>query len=181
MVFDIDKMKAVLLYVTKKAESVSKSDLLTVFKVLYFADQKHLAKYGRPIIDDHYIAMKHGPVPSIIYDWFKVIRGDGFRVPAFENIYHCFELKDGKTIVSKTEPDLGEISKSELDCLNASFEENHHLDFTTLSDKSHDAAWNNANTNDMMDILDIAKAGGATDEMIKFIETHLDRKHFQLH
>ena len=31
----------------------------------------HLNKYGRPITFDNYVAMKHGPVPSLAYDLLK--------------------------------------------------------------------------------------------------------------
>jgi len=32
-------------------------DIHKVCKILYFADQKHLVKWGRPITGDHYIKM----------------------------------------------------------------------------------------------------------------------------
>ncbi len=38
-------------------------DKYSLLKILYFAEQKHLVKYGRPITGDNIIAMDFGPVP----------------------------------------------------------------------------------------------------------------------
>ena len=48
--FDIDKSKAInsILFVLNELGD-KKSDAHKVFKILYFADQKHLVTYGRPI------------------------------------------------------------------------------------------------------------------------------------
>jgi hypothetical protein len=49
-------------------EKTVQSTIHSVSKVLYFADKEHLEKYGRFICGDSCYAMKHGPVPSQIYD-----------------------------------------------------------------------------------------------------------------
>jgi len=62
--FDQEKAVSAILYISKRlieAEGNIEPDFHKIFKILYFADQKHLANYGRPIIGDHYIAMEHGP------------------------------------------------------------------------------------------------------------------------
>lgn len=75
--FNEEKALSAILYITKKLmEGGIKVGLHKVFKIFYFADQKHLSRYGRPITGDHYIAMEHGPVPSRIYDMVKTVRGD---------------------------------------------------------------------------------------------------------
>ena len=67
--FDIDKSKAInsILFVLNELGD-KKSDAHKVFKILYFADQKHLVTYGRPITGDTYLKMTYGPVPSFIRD-----------------------------------------------------------------------------------------------------------------
>ncbi len=40
-------------------------------KTLFLADRSHLNRFGRPITFDNYIAMNHGPVPSMAYDLLK--------------------------------------------------------------------------------------------------------------
>jgi len=80
--FKYDEHKAIssLLYIAGHLIGLNdrkvKPDLHKVFKILYFADQKHLARYGRVIVGDFYIAMDHGPVPSNMYDMVKTVRGD---------------------------------------------------------------------------------------------------------
>jgi uncharacterized phage-associated protein len=37
---------------------------MKAIKLIWLSDRAHLRKYGRPILNDHYYAMKHGPVPS---------------------------------------------------------------------------------------------------------------------
>lgn len=45
---------------------------LRVLKLVYFADRYHLRKYGRPITNDQYWAMKFGPVASGVKDLFEL-------------------------------------------------------------------------------------------------------------
>ncbi|WP_291299367.1 Panacea domain-containing protein [Elioraea sp.] len=44
-------------------------------KVFFFADKEHLLDWGRPISGDEYVALEHGPVPSVIYDMLKADAG----------------------------------------------------------------------------------------------------------
>jgi len=45
---------------------------LHALKLVFFADRYHLRKYGRPITNDQYWAMKMGPVPSGAKDLFEM-------------------------------------------------------------------------------------------------------------
>jgi len=47
-------------------------DKLHALKLIFFADRYHLRKYGRPITNDQYWAMKFGPVPSGVKDLFEL-------------------------------------------------------------------------------------------------------------
>ena len=152
-----------------------------VFKYLYFADREHLAKYGSTIIEDRYIAMKYGAVPSIIYDAFKAIRGDGDIKPKFQSFYNAFEIKDKYILISKEKSDIEELSDSEIECLDKNIEDNKNLDFDKLSKKAHDdIAWKNADRDDIMDILDIAESGGASKEMLKYITENRECRNIAL-
>lgn len=164
--FDIDKAKAASLYVLQHLGGTI--DLHKLFKILYFADQKHLQRFGRPVLPDNYNAMKNGPVPSALYDCFKVVRGDGFVLPQFKHFYEAFRM-NGYNVISGEKPDLAELSASDREVLDQSVAENRNLDFFALSDKSHDRAWNSAAPDDRMSLMDIAAAAGANEEMLKYI------------
>ncbi len=166
-IFNIEKAKSAVLFITNQ---LGQSDLLRIFKILYFADQKHLSKYGRPIIADKYIAMKNGPVPSYIYDLFKVIRGDEYLNKLDNTFVTAFKFVDNNyTIKPQEEANLEYLSKSDISCLEDAIRENRALTFSQLSEKSHDTAWINATKDDHMDIIQIAIAGGANEEMVKYI------------
>jgi uncharacterized phage-associated protein len=61
-----------------------------LLKLIFFADRYHFRKYLRLITNDHYVAMKRGPVASYLYDVFKGkvvvggIENDGYRVKLTE-------------------------------------------------------------------------------------------------
>ena len=61
----ISKIKATLLYILNHFPQGV--DYIKLFKILYFAQQDHLVKYARPIVEDSFCALKHGPVPSFTY------------------------------------------------------------------------------------------------------------------
>jgi uncharacterized phage-associated protein len=75
--FDIEKGIESVLYII---ENGAQPTFHHISKVMYFADKEHLEKYGRFICGDSYVAMKHGPVPSGIYDLLKSVRGDLFSL-----------------------------------------------------------------------------------------------------
>lgn len=155
--FKIDKNKALnsLLYVISRLE---KADKHRVFKILYFADQKHLLHYGRPIIGDTYLKMNFGPVPSFVKN---IVEN---QVDEFQG---AFTLK-GYYIDSKIQANMDYLSESEMECLDASLEENSHLSFTELTDKSHDFAYNNASW--QINYIDIAKSVNADETIINLIK-----------
>src|SRR5258705_13384540 len=66
--FDQDKLTAVLTFFASRVDDL---DALKSAKLLYFADKRHLLRYGRPILGDNYFGMDHGPVPERAYDQIK--------------------------------------------------------------------------------------------------------------
>jgi uncharacterized phage-associated protein len=155
-----------------------KSDFHKIFKILYFADQKHLVTYGFPITYDFYIAMPNGPVPSKSYDMLKAIKGDSFWSNIDPNYKAQFEV-EGYNVVAKQIADIEELAESDIECLVQSIAENKDLSFGQLSDKSHKLAWEKArgdetNFDNRMDTIDIAKELGIDDEMEKYISVNLE-------
>lgn len=157
-IFDEEKAVSVVLFILKNVKKIGKHSLA---KVLYFADQKHLVRYGRPIIGDDYIKMPYGPVPSAIYDGVK-------RNGMYKILEGAIEVK-GNDIYPKLEPDMDELSESDIECLGQSIDENVHLSFGELKDKSHQLAWNSAQSSNSLNIQNIAKEGGACEDMLNHI------------
>ena len=63
----VRKATQALNYFAHKADSgapIRKLNKMKALKLLFFADRYHLRKYGRPVSDCAYFAMKHGPVAS---------------------------------------------------------------------------------------------------------------------
>jgi uncharacterized phage-associated protein len=161
---DKDKSVAVILFILN---TLGHADIHKLCKIIYFADQKHLSRYGKPITGDWYVAMKDGPVPSNIYDFIKIVRGDSYYVDPF--LQEVFEIKHSYMAVPKQPADINELSESELVCLNESIQENRDLPYDILVNKSHDEAYLKANKNNKIAFEDIALCGGANEEMLKYI------------
>ena len=155
--FKINKQKALnsLLYVI---HCLNNADKHKVFKILYFADQKHLLNYGRPIIGDTYLKMDFGPVPSYVKNLVEN------QVDEFQNMFSL----EGYYINAKDEANLDFLSEAELESLDEAINENSHLSFSQLTDKSHDFAYNNSSW--PINYIDIAKAVNADETILNLIK-----------
>ena len=149
--FDREKTIEALLYTAHKT-----SNMYKVLKVLYFADKEHLAKYGRLICGDSYVAMRYGPVPSGAYDLVTSVRDDaacwtGLPKPdEFEVVGH--------EIVPKRAANLDFLSESDIECLDAAIKKYGHLSFDALKRISHrDAAYKAADENDFIPLEAIVR------------------------
>jgi len=132
--FDSEKAVEAILYIAKRVKTPT---FHTISKVLYFADQEHVLKYGRFITGDEYVAMKHGPVPSATYDILKYVRGDqamchGEHAKSLLSIYRKYHIS------IQRDANLDEFSDSDLECLDKSIADNGNLSFEQLTTKSHD-------------------------------------------
>jgi uncharacterized phage-associated protein len=176
------KIKATLLYILNFfPEGI---DYIKLFKILYFAQQEHLVKYGRPIVEESFYALKHGPVPSFSYKAFQAAEGKQEMVKDFS------EFLKGITVITTTndviivsnndfDVDMDELSISDVKCLDYSIDKHKDIAPYDLSELSHDVAWEEAYNraqNDpeknMMTLIDIAKAGNALDSTIAHIREH---------
>jgi uncharacterized phage-associated protein len=154
-ILDKDRLIAAALYIVKNYEG--ETDLHTLSKTLYVADRTHLADYGRLISGDTYKAMKVGPVPYTLYCMLKS-----------GTLKEYFSL-DEYVVNSLAEPDMDELSESDISCLNEGIKQIAPLTFKGRTDYSHDIAWKEVPLDFMMNPLTIAKEGGANEAMIKFI------------
>jgi uncharacterized phage-associated protein len=152
--FDAQKAIEAILYIATRVQNPS---FHRIAKVLYFADKQKLAAYGALVLGDEYVAMKHGPVPSGVYDILKSVRGDGGHA-AGGRAAQAFDVVDRCLVTPKRDPNLDYLSTADLRCLNQSILEYGGLKFDELSRRSHDSAWIAADENDLMSLEDIARA-----------------------
>ena len=145
----------------------------SVSKVLYFADREHLSRYGSLLSGDSYVAMRHGPMPSAIYNLLKAAGGpqEPLIPPQFYELVGQALRVDGKHRVGplrQANPAL--LSKSRRESLNASIKTNGRLSFERLTVKSHDAAWKSVDENDLIDIKAVARTLPNAKEVLAYLE-----------
>lgn len=179
-------MKAAVLYLIEGCGG--SLDYVKLNKLLYFAQQLHLVRYGRGIVNDTFLARDLGPVPSFI---FKALKDNEDKITSDRNINDFnkgIEIIPGKPqiIKSSEKPDLDEFSVSDVKCLDDTLNQYKNLSSKELTEISHnDKAWIDANNSrkedpekDRISQLDMAKSGGASDDMLSYIlyEMKLDRQ-----
>ena len=152
---DIKKIVSILNFLSQRVNYFTK---LKAAKLLYFADKEHLIQYGSSITDDRYIKMKYGPVPTRI---LNIINNPDEYLMEPENRKYLhkflsFSEDKRKTINSKLNSDLYELSKSEIKVLNHIVKKYGHFTASELIKISHkEFAYKNANDGDFLLISDI--------------------------
>lgn len=166
--FDRNKALELILYV---ATRTSESGFHRVSKILYFADKEHLDSFGRLITQDNYVAMKHGPVPSDLYDILKLVRDvDGDRVDdRFKPLFDAFTVKGRYNIVPLRDADTNLLSDSETQCLDIAIEQYGKMSFQELTEASHDDAWHAADENETIRFEDIVRTCPSASELLAHI------------
>ncbi len=163
----IDKIRATVLYIASEYYRIKNAPISMhqLSKILYFADQRHLVKYGRTIISDDYIAMRFGPVPSLTYNGVKAIKGT--QPEEYKVVFQDSISVVDTYIKPLKSPDMDEFSESDIECVNFSLKDNIDLSFIQLTEKSHKSAWEKSSGK--ISLIDIAIEAGADAEMLKFI------------
>ena len=175
--FNRNKAIAALLHITTElCKNDFKTDIHKVFKILYFAERKHLATYARPITGDRFIAMKNGPVPSVQYDWVKALKGG--NVYLSDDLKKNFSIDNGIVLVPLNHADLDEFSDSDLEFLNESIRIHKNKSFETLTIESHGKAWKNAEGNNVMDYCEIAEEENASPAICELIKINAENDQF---
>lgn len=176
---DETKIHAIIFVANKLIEKDIKADIYKVLKIIYFAEKEHLKILGRPICDDIFLAMKDGPVPSKMYDIIKSSRGDG--IYSIEGLEKYFYIAPPFYIMPNITADINKLSQSNIEALEKSINENMNLSFSELKTKSHDEAYNNSDERDnVINYKSMAKAAGAEEEMLNYIDICSENDEFAL-
>ena len=168
--FDPDRALELVLYVAKRLRY---PNLHSVSKVLYFADREHLSRYGSLLSGDNYVAMRHGPVPSAIYNLLKAAAGrQEPLIPAqfYELVSQSLKVENRFRVLPLREPNVELLSASQRECLDESIKVNGKLSFERLTAKSHDAAWKSAGENDLIEVRAIAKTLPNAKQVLAYLE-----------
>jgi uncharacterized phage-associated protein len=152
--FDAQKAIEAILYVTQRVPDPS---FHRISKLLYFADKHKLAASGGLVVGDEYVAMKHGPVPSSVYDLLKCVRGDGTH-RAGDAARAAFSVVDRCRVSALRDANNRYFSSVDIDSLDFAIREFGRLPFEELTRLSHDAAWQSADENEFLKFEDIARA-----------------------
>lgn len=168
----IAKIKAVILYIMQCfPEGV---DYIKLFKILYFAQQDHLVRYGKVIVDESFRAVKHGPVPTYTYKALQIAEGKPMEGD-FREFLSGIEVRD-KKVYTTLQPDMDYLSGADCRSLDAAIARCKDADPYDLSDMSHDAAWQEAihrikddPQKNFITLIDMARAGHAPAGMVDYI------------
>lgn len=160
-----------LLYILNKIGICS---MHKAFKILYFADQRHLAKFGRSITGDSYIAMQFGPVPSYLYDILKAVRGDSFFAPQAVEFKKLIAFHNKYSLIAREKADLDYLSITDKDCLDVYIEKCKDLNFSQITSLSHGYAWENTHPNRSISIKDILREVDESEEYANYIEQKIN-------
>lgn len=144
-------------------------------KILYFADQRHLSQYGRSITGDTYIAMQFGPVPSCVDDIFKALRGDSFfsSVSEIEQLKRCMVFENRFIVRALQEPDMDELSVSDVECLDYAIGICKDKSFSQLTEFSHGLAWSNTQRDRAISVKDILREVGDEEAYVEYVADNL--------
>lgn len=173
--FDSQKLVELVLHILGKTGGV---DFYHVFKILYFAEMKHLAKWGSGIVPDEFRALKYGPVPAGLYNALKELNRPHTALSEELSEVVQFAGDDAPNVLlPKREANVKFLSNSEIEAVNQSIEENESLTFGQLMRKSHDGAWQEANcrTNgvNVISPVSMAKVLHADEAMLEYIEEQM--------
>jgi hypothetical protein len=128
---NIEKALEAILYVLSKRPQVN---LYNVLKVVFEADKRHLNQHGRPVTGDAYIKMKHGTVPSAIFD---MVRFDSRFLPRLQIREYPYQKIGQYDLKAERKPNLDVFSQSDLEALDEGIAAYLDLSFTEVQEKNH--------------------------------------------
>ena len=185
---EINKIKAVVEYILQQMSGAV--DYIHLFKVMYFAQEEHLALYGVPIMYDTFMARKHGPVPSLTYNVLRVAEGKTIEITdelhSFASDLILTEIEGHQVVGLATgvQVDMDELSCSNIRILDKWIAHCKDIESFDLSELSHDKAWQKAmrqtertGEDTKISLYDMAASGGASKDMLRVVkERQLNRK-----
>lgn len=174
--FDKQKLTEIVLYILNKTKGL---DYYHVFKVIYFANIAHLARYGFRMTTDEFCALPDGPVPSVLYNCIKDdVHCDKELEVMIQNSVAKGNEDAYYMLTAKREADMDYLSHADIEEIDKSIKENAYLPYGELREKSHGEEWHRAyystkQGRKVMDVIGMAKDGMASGEMLEYIKNNL--------
>lgn len=173
--FNKERLVEIVLYVLNKTGEL---DYYTLLKTIYFAELKHLAKWGQRITTDDVCAMPYGPVLSHLLD---AIKGDPREQELSAMLRSAFKFASedaSNVMLPLRQANEDYLSKSEKEALDESIRENANLSFEQLKNKSHDTVWyrnyHEGKGKKIISTLDMAISAHASEAMVEYIQENLE-------
>lgn len=133
--FSIRKVLQALYYI-QKGSGKGYQPYMYFVKMMYFADRHHVRHYGITISDDHYVAIKMGPVASATLDILKRQMPKIANRADYDLLNEVQNIDEYNVLIKKQLED--ELSLSNKKSLDFAIGEFGNLDQYKLSDISHD-------------------------------------------
>jgi len=123
--------------------------LLKLMKLMYLAERESLRRYGDTITGDSFVSMPHGPVLSMTYDYINgglPSAPGGWASWVSDRADHVVALRD-PNMMGSPEQDLLALSDTDLECLDAVWQQFGHQSGWELRDYTHAECpeWENPN------------------------------------
>ena len=142
---------------------------------MYFAQREYLATYGLTIVEDTFKARQLGPVPSLTYKVVKMAENNE-QSSDFKGFISSIKVDRNQKVFALCKPDMDYIATIEKEELDKTISKFGNMDSKTLSKLSHDKAYTTVcirmkddPQQDVLTLIDIACAGGASEAMIDYI------------
>lgn len=123
-----------LVYLASK-EKNSVLDNMKAYKLLWLADRLHLRLHGRTITGDCYYALPYGPVPSDAKHILENTPTHLYNDANYQAKY--ITIMDGHSFSPASEPDLKELSESDMEVLDRVWQSYGKMKPWQLSRMSH--------------------------------------------
>lgn len=172
-IYQINKIKAVVLYILQHFKDGV--DYIKLFKIMYFAQREYLANYGLTIVKDTFKARQLGPVPSLTYKIVKMAENEE-KTTDLDDFISSIHVDENQKVYTDKAPDMDYLAEAEKEEIDKTIAKYKDLDSLKLSELSHDSAYDavckrmkDDPQQDVLTLIDIARAGGASDAMIDYI------------
>jgi len=145
-------------------------DYLWLIKMLYFVDREAFRRWERPVTEDFYVSMPHGPVVSTIYDMIMKNRPSLFWKGFIVTLPKSFEV-----MLNGSPAPLKKLSEAEAGLIEEIYAEvGHHTGFELEAISHHLPEWHDPNGSSIPIKLDeLLTVLGFTPEDVKRIASEL--------